>query len=161
MLHEATCACSVQKRSVCLLRNTAFGIYRDRMLCMWTEYLLRLAVPCKKIPWDNNAQVLSQGGKGAKKQITVLLIPGRDYQNYTCAGPICSLLLYNPIYLWCFWCPPPDRQKTCLWKAAKHAKKRGSVRVQSTQVMGISPGLSAQPTPTRAVEGTDLIHGGY
>lgn len=87
--------------------------------------------------------------------------PGRDYQNYTCAGPICSLLLYNPIYLWCFWCPPPDRQKTCLWKAAKHAKKRGSVRVQSTQVMGISLGFSAQPTPSRAVEGTDLIHEGY
>lgn len=88
------------------------------------------SVPCKKIPWDNNAQVLSQGGKGAKKQITILLIPGRDYQNYTCAGPICSLLLYNPIYLWCFWCPLPGRQKTCLWKAAKHAKKRGTVRVQ-------------------------------
>lgn len=100
------------------------------MLCMWTESLQRLVVPCKKIPWDNNAQVLSQGGKGAKKQITILLIPGRDYQNYTCAGPICSLLLYNPIYLWCFWCPPPGRQKTCLWKAAKYAKKRRTVKIQ-------------------------------
>lgn len=101
------------------------------MVCMWTEYLPWLAVPCKKIPRDKKPQVLSQGGKGAKKQITILLIPGQDYQNYTCAGPICSLLLYNPIYLWCFWCPPPGTQKTCLWKAAKQAK-RGSVRVQST-----------------------------
>lgn len=120
------------RKKVCACLETLPLGFTETMLCMWTEYLLWLAVPCKKIPWDNKPQVLSQGGKGAKKQITILLIPGRDYQNYTCAGPICSLLLYNPIYLWCFWCPPPGRRKTCLWKAAKHAKKRGRVRVQST-----------------------------
>lgn len=59
--------------------------------------------------------IFNQWNKGAMKQITVPLIPGRDYQNYTCAGPICSWLPHNLIGWLCFLCHPLGRQKTSLW----------------------------------------------